>query len=458
MFKDSIATTALTDNSADEFFPRITGDNLGGDTTFVATLRALLDSRLPESESVTFKVLRIYDTEFNDYLSRVWKDNTVCLVNVIHDSRSYTAEEKIKNSMESYTQYVQLSKVTEFYRKFFEVYCYVNESTKTVLLFVPSLDNQKYHFLQCSILAFLPWYFNSEKGVSPLEMELMNSLQSKTPENYLACLEKIAEQMNLSERKVRKYLKEFESSYELKRIEVLQNNLWTYEDEIERNRNALAQILSQKRNDEIELLGLKTKVANTAESSELMEFFLTHKDIKLVNVCNSTMYFSAKGYLEYFDEDMAMSVIENDKSFIYAGHSAIRDKMRLFMTALVKGKIKIKFGANFKFEIGKSVSAPREFSDTNPFFSECMPNPHLVNYGCLGNYQMVLNELLVKNDYIMLIEQCIASTKSLNFGDAPVMEAFMSYIYTDNRRFVELPDGSLACVKDTIEYLEEENE
>ena len=55
MFLKYIGTTPLTNNDADAFFEgKIFGDNIYGDTTFVASMRAMLADRLDEGETLRF--------------------------------------------------------------------------------------------------------------------------------------------------------------------------------------------------------------------------------------------------------------------------------------------------------------------------------------------------------------------------------------------------------------------
>ena len=79
----------------------------------------------------------------------------------------------------------------------------------------------------------------------------------------------------------------------------------------------------------------------------------------------------------------------------------------------------------------------------------------------MGNYSATINQLLKDNDYIGAIEQCIASCKSLNFGDSTVMEEFMLRLYgiSDqhvNIRCIELPNGEVVTPKNAVKWLREQ--
>ena len=56
-----------------------------------------------------------------------------------------------------------------------------------------NLDIKKLHYIQCSIAAFMPWYFTGNPPVSEDEMSLFKSLREKTSQNYEAILARMAE-------------------------------------------------------------------------------------------------------------------------------------------------------------------------------------------------------------------------------------------------------------------------
>ena len=79
-------------------------------------------------------------------------------------------------------------------------------------------------------------------------------------------------------------------------------------------------------------------------------------------------------------------------------------------------------------------------------------------YACLGNYQRTINECLLEHDYISAIEQCVASCKSLNFGDYTVMDTFMDKMYRGTQKCIVLPSGETVTIKKAVEWLNTEGE
>ncbi len=483
MFRAIISSTPFTSDVANDFFQNIVGDNFNRDISFVATLRALVAPRMQEGESLRFKVTS------TDYTAREISDvsaasavKDICNIEYmnnetirIHNFVSRIQDDNFANLelMKStlcrvYPGWHRLDKVTDFFRKTFYVLCFVNPENKQVIIFADNMDVRKFHYLQCSIFAFLPWYFDPQKGVSPEEMELIQSLREKSSEKYDACLLKMAEKYDFKKAKIRKLLEGFETRYERLECQRMQDEIQNCINNVERYNDQIASALKAKREYEIRLLGLETKIAAGSGESEIMEYFLSNDKLILCDVNDSTMTFVAKDYLTFFDEEMAMTSINNHDSYIYMprGRRCNRiipeDDMELFMKAVVEQKVRIKFCAAYQFTFGGRVTAISGYK----YGSECMectPNPHTDRYSCMGNYIRAINTLLAENNYIMALEQCIASCKSLNFGDLPVMQEFMSRLYeisdsSVNIRCVELPDGRVAKPKEAIEFLKAEVE
>lgn len=135
--------------------------------------------------------------------------------------------------------------------------------------------------------------------------------------------------------------------------------------------------------------------------------------------------------------------------------------MKRLMTAIfLDNTLKIKFCAAYKFDLRGTVYACSNY-DFGQYGVNHMPNPHINIHSCLGNYQRTINNILKDKNYIGAVEQCIASCKSLNFGDSIVMQEFMDELYGINNRgdsdvFIELPDGTMVNPKDAVKWLKEQ--
>ena len=482
MFKTAITTNALVNDTANNFFRNIGGDPYNNDISFISTLRALVAPRMGADESLTVRFHRTsYSASDIGRASMSEIVRSVCeyffsddVGSIYIHSFEHTDDDSnvaciklMENAFcKTYRGWHRLEKVTEFYKKQFETLCFVHPERKSVAIFVNKLDMRKMHYLQCSIFAFLPWYFDPEKGVSEIEMELINSLREKTSNKYDDVISRIASQYDFRSARIRQLLSGFETKFERIECSNIRSQLDRVRGNIDNLNRQIGDQLHTKNDLEIKLLGLETKISNASEDSEIMEYFLCNDRLVLLRVSNETMLFGVKTYIEYFNEDMVESVLRNKSSYVYAPdgrscnrHIPAESMEKLIRAIFIDQTLKIKVCAAYEFDLNGSVYAQQHFGfDHN--FHDCMPNPHIDGYHCLGNYQRTINELLTKRDYITAIEQCVASAKSLNFGDSPVMNLFFRAIYkldcNYNNKCIELPDGRVVDPKGAIAWLEEQ--
>lgn len=483
MFRAVINRTPLTEDVANDFFQNIVADDFGGDVTLCSTLRALVAPRMKDGENLVASVSSSHNStsELSNYskrdILRSFVDVDYISPNSIRIHNFTGTVDSVQMSLDivkstfcsTYRGWHQLENVTVFFRKQLTVLCYINPDVKSAVLFIENMDIRKYHYLQCSILAFLPWYFDPEKGVSETEMSLIKSLKEKSPEMYMDCIAKIAEQYDFKTARIRKLLAGFETRFERQSCDKVRKDITSVDRDIDEYYNQIANLMRSRRDLEIKLLGLETKIARGSEDSEIMEYFLSNSKIRLEDVTDTRMVFVAREYLEYFDEDMVKAAIRNDDSYVYIPRGKLcnkiipHDDMKMFMEAVfLKQKLRIRVCAAYQFDLGVQVQGLAHYGYGSEF-RDCTPNPHIDGYRCMGNYRQAISNLIKDNNYIMALEQCIASCKSLNFGDSTVMSEFMSRLYgisdyNVNMRCVELPDGSVVTPKEAIDYLKAEGQ
>lgn len=482
MFRKSVSQTQMTSDTANDFFRHISGDLWNGDVTFVSTLRALVAPRMQEGErlyvkfrSTSYSARWVANTPSKQAVSAIFNPNSDYNGTIIiHNFKGRTQEDNFANLelMKStfcqvYPEWHCLEKVTDFFRKTFYVLCFVNPKSKSVVVFADNMDIRKMHYLQCSIFAFLPWYFDPKAGVSLDEIELIQSLQEKTSTKYEEYIEKIADKYDFRTARIRQLLSGFETKFEKLEWDRVRHKITEIDTSIKDYSNAISRRLVERKNEEVRLLGLESKIAQSDKESEIMEYFLANDKLVLENVTNSTMEFCVKGYLTYFDEDMAKSIIDNTESYIYYPNGVscndyilAEDVKRLMYAIFIYQTIRIKFCAAYRFSLEYQCVDGLSGYRYGAGFREYMPNTHIDAYHCMGNYENVINQLLSNNNYIGAIEQCIASCQSLNFADSTVMREFIKRLYgirSDvNNRCIELSDGRVVTAKEAAEWLKEQ--
>ena len=182
MFRTTITESPLVSQTANSFFTNITGEYILGDCSFLATLRALVAPRIGSDETLgfSFSASRYSSTDISGSSTRQVMNAivgqgiraggtgefSIHSFNAAEDEANVAAMRVVESEFaRNYDGYHQLEKMTAFFRKSFPVQCYINPERKNVVIFVEKINLKKLHYLQCAILAALPWYFNPEEGV-----------------------------------------------------------------------------------------------------------------------------------------------------------------------------------------------------------------------------------------------------------------------------------------------------
>ena len=472
MFRNVIDDTQLSSAVADNIFPRIAGSVYDYDASFLSTLRALLPSRIGEEDYVNLFVISggysertVKNTPVNEMVRNFIdgddvENGSIYLYNLTNSQTdNYACLELLKSSfVESFSGWHRVEKFTDFFRKTFYSIAFINPEKKSAVMFTDGMDIRRFHYIQCAIPAILPWYFDPAKGLTELERALIESLRQTDAEQYKSLIDKFASQYDFRGANIRALLKGFETQQEEKQKERLAQQIRDIENSIRRYSDEIATAISKKREKNIMLLGLIDKISQSEEKgSEIMEFFLQNDRFDVVTTYGDELTFTVKDYLEFFDPDMASSVINRNNSYIYNytrnyDHS---DAKRLLEAIFVDRTIKLRFCAAYKIGLSGRVDGISGYDfDRDRTFKGYMPNPHIQGYGCIGDFRVPIQQFLDRFEYIGAIHQCAASCKNLNIADTTVMERFMRNLFSNNcEACLELPDGTVVNPKEAIDWI-----
>lgn len=483
MFKDVIRNTPMNTEAANDYFDgKIDGDSFSGDHSFVSTLRGLLANRIGDRHlnfavrvgTVNMltedRILAGAETSIDPTAS-----DTIWLRSIPNNEEEGKNAIKViaDNFQKRNEDWVKIDKVTALFAKAFDVACFCNTELRSVILFTPSLTIKKYHLLQCSILGILPWYFNPKDAVSEVEMSLIKSFTAKTMgadgkvsnsgsvEQYMDALSKIAAGIDFEEMRLEKLLKGIEAKYEEKEIENVKSSISDANNRIRSYENSIYDLLEMINESNIRLLGLIASKESKKEDSEILEYFKCNKNIYLNSVYGTKITFSIRGNVEFFDEEAVKIILRNNGCSAYelkprgVSNETVREMMlRIF----VDQDIKLRFCASYCIDLNRGVAPVQNQDFSSPMFNGYMPNPHIQHYGCLGTYERTFIELMKKGAYLEAIEQCSASAKSLNWNDNYVMSRFFSWLYEEEYRCLEMPDGSICSFNEAVAWVEKDKE
>ena len=105
--------------------------------------------------------------------------------------------------------------------------------------------------------------------------------------------------------------------------------------------------------------------------------------------------------------------------------------------------------------------APCNNREYNDLFKnlDYLPNPHLTKFQCMGANEPVVNDAMLRQDYVAVLEQCIASNKNIDLSDSAVRGEFATQLYFEKKyRCIALPDGRNVTPAEAVLWLKEKEE
>lgn len=478
MFNTRVAATAFTTEAANAFFEtKIYGLPYDGDLSLLSTLRALLVNRMGKDDALfaSFTSWSMNSRRQANYSNEQLLDSIrsrftpndnefrVCSFN----SEDREGNDKLYGLADSHfaqpgSGWVKLDAITKFCQKKFDVLCFINEQKKSTVFILKELTLRKLHYIQVAALTAMPWYFNVTGGdkVSEKEIALLNAICEDTADGYLRALENIAADFDFETEFIRNSLSRIETAYERERVDDVRREIENLMAKINEYQGYINSYLRNMNDRNAELLGLETKIANGDGESVLSEYFICNKHLKLDRVNGTEIYFHVNDYLTYYDEDMAQNFIDSPRSVIYQGCPTEKreDAKRLATAIFVDGSIKIRMCAAYMLDIRGGFDGCTGY-DFKGDDSSRIPNTHINAYRCLGNYISTINERMKNRDFIGVLEQMMASAKSMNFADGIVISRFFRDLYSGvGGKCFELEDGTTMNLEEVFAYLEKEEE
>ena len=462
MWSKIIYNTLFSTPAANSVFEnRVRLCTYDGDVTFVSTLRAIMKDRLPEGEALYFEYVSYrYASNFIDEYSV--PKNSLVIVNL---RRAGDDLKESLNALES-IGFQFVDKVEEFFKKSFRVLLYVRPETKTSLLFVPEMNINKYHLLQCAIPAFLPWYFPPEKPVEDWEMKLFKSCQNSNPDEYLKILGELALQCDFDAQYIREALNGFEARGLEQKLKSVNEEIESYIREINRMYERIQGFLENKRDSTIKALGLKSMIDNAGENPEIANYFIRSKYLKLIDVNGEWVRFVVRDQLRFWGSEVGGADLdaEYDKpnSFLYRPKGNLipesKEVLEKFWRAIFDSqKISIKMYAAYALSTtGVNLDRLGYGWRDDALCNGYIFNPHIYYHCCMGNYIRPIQQSLDNGDFIGAIEHCITSARSINLDEVgPTIGPWIWDLYNSVEKCIVLPNGDEVTCKEAIKWVKE---
>lgn len=447
-FADRIRTTEFTNTEVNSLF-RVTGCPIFSDFTMLATLRAVVNHRLGEDDSLGMSYAEIDCSceDMNKIESDACVDFTQSYKLYILNLSEGRVPEKYKKLFEE-AGWERIEKMTAFFEKALDVQCFKNDALKSTVLFTARLSVVTMHFIQMAIPAFLPWYFGTERRLNDEERALLHSCGERNSKKYLECLHALAEEYDFySARLVQ--LDGFETLALKQEYKNLTDEVKSAMERVEYLTRELGEAIENKDRTERQAWGVLSAIDKTGEHSEFKEYFLKNRNrFKLVRMDadGRTLEFECMGYADNFDDDFAKKIIANKHSELYTRRGSrprvsSKRMARLFEAIFVTREVRLKLCGVYIAQIARKICETRSGYEYDESCIGYMPNPHLNHHRCLGGYGKIFAQFLQQANYVGFMEQAMASCESINLNEPPTFGPFMEDMYNTEIKCIEFPDG-----------------
>lgn len=493
MFNKTLSGLTLTKQVADGLFQNINGQNYRGDTSFLATLRALMYERVPKEESI---LLRISNSRYRkneiDGASpkdcvRAFLRNSDIMSAVPGILQIHTFEGDEDDNAANFGAidrggvkaalgdgFTALPDVDKFLEQNGRVRArvYISEERKSALIFVEKLEIKRWHLLQSLIPRYFPWYMR-ENPLNEEEIALIRSLTKRYAPDYTELIERFAKRFDFRTQAVRNMLRGFENAFEKDKLREVRN-------QISHNRNRIDELDRQFRNLYVQIadlttqeLGLIAKIrdgVDDGEDTEFMEYFLCNKSLNLVHVHDGEIEFIVQTTVSSYDPEVVETALEKfGRSFFYRHYETdgkyqnkemTDERIRRLIKALFLDEVlKLRVCAAYRLNFSNGSFAGLSHYEFPPeILMDHTPNQHIQYYGCLGNNRRPIERAMLDRDYVGAVSNCCASATNINFTEANTGTFFMQKICAnDVGKIIQMPDGTTATPLDAVKWLEEQD-
>lgn len=487
MFSKEITGLTLTSRVASNLFQNINGDNFREDVSFLATLRALLYSRVPKEESVTlqyhtsnYRTSQIGEASPRDCV-RAFLRGTYVIDGysgnlTIHSFEGSDADnaacynlldEGMQQVLSGYKSATDLSTWIENEAKF-KAKIYICEEKRNTIIFTDKLTMKKWHLLESLVTRYFPWYFSSAP-LTEEELNLVKTLSKRYAPNYENAIEEFAKRFDFRAEIIRSKLKGFESQFDRRKLNDVRSRIESIESQMRELESMFSNYYREMNECRIQETGLLDRINNASDDeSEMMEYFLLNKSIHLMDVSGGRIEFVVATTMANFDPDAAESMIRNKRSFFYidndngnefAGRMTVEQIERLLKEIFLKETLKLRLCAAYRLDFNNGTYAGiANYSFPRDVIMDHTPNQHIQAYHCLGQNERTIRQSMRANDYVGAVAACVQSANSVNVTEGATCGKMMRRLFsTDIGAVIQLPDGSTKTPLDAVKWLEEQD-
>ena len=350
--------------------------------------------------------------------------------------------------------------VSEFLSQKNPTKVYVNFEKKRVIAIVKGyVDNIWQQLFITLFPKIFSWYYPEELSEETKAFMRAVHIKSELPDEevtkiFVDHINKIYRGLFTRDFIIEKSLGGFENASHEKRIEEYEYRLKNLHNSISDYINSLNRLYREYDETSDILRGLKL---NTSKADgELIRFLKDHKNIAIGNVEREAgrIEYHIEDTLEFFDEKEFLDLYNNKKSYLYSGIEPDGVVAKLLYAIFAERKALFRVSGEFTLSNMREV----KMRDGIRYGNNVIPNPHIYYYGCGGGNNQYYREYRERGDWELGMEQSIAATKNIWFGDSAVVPKFIRCILENmDALCIQMPEGNVVSPNEFIKMLEEEN-
>lgn len=480
MFKECLNDLPYVSDIADECYFNIklfydNRDKQIFDDSFLTTMRIALSKRTENRVDLVYfykDASNYINFSGNDFISKLTDDlssttnrYTQLFIFNLDNYREQIVDDCFErlNSFATYFDgFEEINDLKAFFeqKKIAKCRFFTNYERKTTVIFVKKLTPRVNHMLQSLLPRYLKWEFE-DAPITDDEKKLFRSLTQKTAGEYVEIINNYAKSQNFEEIKIKRLLGDFDKRIFDMQLEEVSNTILSYESQLKRLYSQVEEYISKINQLTTDKFGLTVR-RDSADSNELMDYFLCNNNVDLVSVDDNEIKFIVTTYINSFDFDNYEVMFQNENSILYRNGCEYfiennYENRKLLLSALFDEQLlKLKICAAFRIKSGRGASdvdGLQHYAFPNKYINY-LPNQHIQQYECLGDNRREIIVALNRGDYICAIEQCISSAGNINMADTAVLPHFIEEIFDEDAdKIIELPDGESVTPMEAVEWL-----
>ena len=469
-FTKNMGKPSIVSSLADSVFGRIHGNGFREDYSFVATLRALLLKRTSEDQTLMLSMVtkRLSVTTARERVVRdcLELNGDQNMIQVVFLSGTAEENAACMNTLHSYiaanmNDYAALSqRVEEFVAHVTNAKFYVSEGRRSAIILVDGCDIRRYHYIQCLIPSYVPWFFEDQK-LERDELELLRSLTDRYSTKYEQMIEAAAEQYDLRSYLIKQTIGGFEKRTRQAQYDRLQEEINDTQDRITDLLNDYQAYIEMLDNNRMRASGLKLAIETASDESDLVDFFIANHNLIPINADGGVINFIVNAYIDNFDPEMYTTMASNFRSHIYTGYEVggvfnSKENRKMLLDEIFGDdpSFRIRTCGVYRIDMRGNVNTSAGYRYPQPDCANRIPNPHLQYHACLGNNSRYIIDRVRAGDMIGAISQCISSAKSINIGEGVTVTRFLRDLFQSSDKIIEDFGGNLYTASEALTIIQ----